>query len=130
MQKLTKEELEETKKRLKDLLPVKDAKATYDPNAPTVYAIIRSVAPSGMSRRIDFYTIAKDHHDNTYSEESHAPRMQFLTGYIAQVLGYRRDRDKDGILVKGCGMDMAFAVTYELSMLLYDNGYALKSEIL
>lgn len=122
MNKLTKEELEETKKRLKDLLPVKDAKATHDPNAPKVYAIIRSVAPSGMSRRIDFYTITNDYNGK--------PMMQFLTGYIAQVLDYKRSMEKDGILVKGCGMDMAFAVTYELSMLLYDNGYALKSEIL
>lgn len=96
----------------------------------TVYAIIRKVSKSGMSRTIDLY--GKDY--------------MYLTGYISQALGWRRD--KSGALkVTGCGMDMVFHTVYCLGCALWpngtpqphgtrngqpdrDGGYALKSRIL
>ena len=89
------------------------------PKGTTVYTVIRSVAKSGMSRRIDFYVIK----DN---------QPIFITGWIANYLGYSRKIDKDGIRVDGCGMDMGFSVVYDLSATLYgDNdrgGYAINQK--
>jgi hypothetical protein len=47
-------------------------------------------------------------------------------GYdVAHALGYRYD-DEHNVTIKGGNMDMAFALTYALSMTLYDDGYKLK----
>lgn len=73
----------------------------------TVHGIVRSVARSGMSRRIDFYKLADG-------------GMQYLTGYIAQLQG--SDDFDGGLRVNGCGMDMIFATVYELSHSLWPNG--------
>lgn len=60
----------------------------------TVYGIVRSVARSGMSRRIDFYKLTNE-------------GPLYLTGRFAQVLG--TDDYDGGLRVNGCGMDMIFA---------------------
>lgn len=75
----------------------------------TVYSVLRHVSPSGMTRRIDFYTIK----DN---------KPRFLTGYMAGALGYRWG-DKAGLVVGGCGMDMGFHVVYCLSRVLFPDGF-------
>lgn len=75
-----------------------------------VYSIIRHVSSSGMSRRIDFYTIKGN-------------RPMFLTWYIGRLLGYKRPVGKDGIVVGGCGMDMCFHIVYELGRTLFPKGY-------
>ena len=47
-------------------------------------------------------------------------------GYdVAKALGYRFDDDHN-VTIKGGNMDMAFALTYNLSMTLYGDGYKLK----
>jgi hypothetical protein len=76
----------------------------------TVYAVLRHVSASGMSRRIDFYTIADNRH-------------VFLSGYIRRALGYKFAPKGDGLVVSGCGMDMGFAVVYELSRTLFPDGF-------
>lgn len=75
----------------------------------TVYCVLRSVSGSGMSRRIDFYAMRKN-------------RPQWLSGYIGCLLGYSRS-DKQGLLVRGCGMDMGFSVVYSLGSALYPKGF-------
>lgn len=102
-----------------------------------VYSVIRSVARSGMSRTIDFYAMQVDDRDGK-------PFPRYLTGYIADVLDYRRD-DHGALKVGGCGMDMCFHVVYNVGRALWprgtdkphgtrngspdsDGGYALKSE--
>jgi hypothetical protein len=89
----------------------------------TVYTVLRHVSASGMSRRIDLYTI-KD------------GRMQYLSGYAAGLMD-RKLSDKPGIVVGGCGMDMGFHLVYCLSYSLFkdsppeghrDGGYALRHE--
>jgi hypothetical protein len=74
----------------------------FCPAGTTIFAILRSVSRSGMSRQIDFYAFGPDG-DRTY-----------LTGYIASIL--RWPRAKSGALkVSGCGMDMAFHTVNSLS---------------
>lgn len=75
----------------------------------TVHCVLRHVSASGMSRRIDFYKLRGDD-------------MIYLSGYISNLLGYKRG-DKSGLRVDGCGMDMGFAVVYELSRALYPEGF-------
>lgn len=74
-----------------------------------IYTVLRHVSASGMSRRIDLYTIR----DN---------RMAFLTGYAAGAIGWKWG-DKAGIVVGGCGMDMGFHLVYTLSHTLFPDGF-------
>lgn len=77
-----------------------------------LYAVIKSVSRSGMTRRMEFYYIRKN-----------KPRL--ITPWIARACGYSDDCYK-GMLVKGCGMDMIFAVVYDVSAVLYGDGNKLK----
>lgn len=63
-----------------------------------VHAIVRSVAKSGMSRRMDFFVLRNEE----------AVR---ITHHLARVLGWPTDPDK-GMRVDGCGMDMGFHTVY------------------
>jgi len=76
----------------------------------TVYTVLRSVARSGMSRRMDVYVMR----DN-------APR--WITGAVATLLG--SPTNGTGMLVRGGGMDMGFHVAYSLSAKLFGDGCAL-----
>lgn len=81
-----------------------------------VYGIVRSVARSGMSRTIDFYVI-----------KDGVP--VYVTAFVAETLGMKRN--KEGALkVSGTGMDMIFAVVYDLGRKLFDDGYALTHDSL
>lgn len=75
----------------------------------TVYTVLRSVSRSGMSRRIDLYMVR-------------GRAIRYLTGYVARVLGYRQSNDGE-IVVGGCGMDMGWALVYELSRHLFPKGF-------
>ena len=73
----------------------------------TVYGIVRTVARSGMSRTIDFYTVENG-------------RMRYLTGYMAQAgIG---TLTRNGIRVTGCGMDMVFHCVETLGRMIWPNG--------
>ena len=67
-----------------------------------VYAIVNSVSRSGMSRRIEFYTVIN----------GNISRIGYR---IAAVLDYGYDVDKGGLNVSGCGMDMIFSVLSDLN---------------
>ena len=75
------------------------------PPGSTVYTILRHVSKSGMSRRIDCYTII----DNE-------PR--YLSGYVSRLVGDRL-HPGGGIVVGGCGMDMGFHIVHNLSYALH-----------
>jgi len=83
-------------------------------NKRKVYAVVRRVSSSGLTRWVDFFTI--EHNE-----------LWYLTGHIANVLS-NYTRTKEGLKVEGTGMDMVFAVVYDLSTALYGNGYILRSE--
>lgn len=77
----------------------------------TVYAIIDSVARSGMSRTMRLFVIR----DN---------EPIFITREVATVLN---NPMKNGSMrVSGGGMDMVFATVYELGQAMFDDGYALR----
>lgn len=71
-----------------------------------VECILRHVSRSGMRREISLY----------------GPGREWLDGYAARALGLRRGKH-DGIVMVGCGMDMGFALVYELSHALWPDGF-------
>jgi hypothetical protein len=77
----------------------------------TVYTVLRHVSASGMLRRIDIYKMVNN-------------EPWYLTGYVARANDYRRS-DKGGLVITGCGMDMGFAVVYNLSRTLFPKGFKL-----
>ena len=61
-----------------------------------IYATVKSVSRSGMSRRIEFYVV----------REGEIIRIGW---YLSRVNGYKYDANV-GMQVNGCGMDMIFHV--------------------
>ena len=74
----------------------------------TIHTILRHVSSSGMSRRISLVAnVEGEPLDVSY--------------WAARAMG---DRMKDGaIVIGGCGMDMGFALVYNLSRTLFPNGF-------
>ena len=79
-----------------------------------VFTILDHVSKSGMTRHIRIKLISKD--GTTYDPN-------YL---VAQALDMRQAKRGDGIVTQGCGMDMGFHVVYQLSKVLFDDGYAIK----
>lgn len=77
----------------------------------TVHTILRHVSKSGMSREIGVVIWVKgcDLHPN-YT--------------IAKALGLRQGK-RDGLIMGGCGMDMGFALVYNLGRVLFPEGFKL-----
>lgn len=74
------------------------------PPGTTIYAIIRSVARSGMSRTIDLYVL------DVGPEGKPFPR--YVSNLFARARGWKQDK-RGALKVSGCGMDMVFHVLYE-----------------
>lgn len=113
--KATKAEIEEAKEKLRKWLP----------RGSTVFCIVRKVAPSGMSRNISLVFFEHD-------AERGEIRDYHPTYNVAKVLGWSlaKGGGNDALQVAGCGMDMCFHTVYELSSVLYGDGYALKHRTL
>lgn len=90
-----------------------------------IYCIIRSVSASGMARTIDLFYI-------TPAAHGRPPEPSWISYGAAQILGWKLHKDR-GIIVRGCGMDMAFHTVYELERSLPEltrHGVQLVSRIL
>ena len=84
------------------------------PKGATAYTSITKVAPSGMSRHIMVLgSVKKGIVDN-------------LSAYVAELLDYKYKDNTRSVFISGCGMDMGFALVYDLSQELYDDGYVIK----
>lgn len=80
-------------------------RALKDTTNNTIYAHITKVSASGMSRRIKFYTIKDD-------------ELYYLTYNIGVLLG--DNVNGDGLLAKGCGMDIIFNTLYNANCAAYE----------
>jgi hypothetical protein len=83
---------------------------------PVLYTVLRHVSKSGMSRSIDVYSI---------SETGEKYRLSYLAKVI---LDLKFDTNHDGLKMGGCGMDMGFALVYNLAYAVYGDGYAIAQE--
>lgn len=90
----------------------------------TVYTILRHVSRSGMQRTID--VVHFDARGATHDGRQGTP---LHLGYnIAQALGMSYDRQREGVKVGGCGMDMGFHLVYSLSSALFRDGFGCVGE--
>jgi len=74
-----------------------------------VYTKVLHVSQSGMYRVIDLYVI----------RNNEPRRISWPVGRLLQ--GY--DRRHEGARASGCGMDMGFALVYDLSSRLFPDGF-------
>ena len=77
----------------------------------TIWCVLRSVSRSGMMRVIDFQKFEAD------------GRHLSLGWNIAKALDMGYDRNREGVKVTGCGMDMGFHVVSNLGYALYPQGF-------
>lgn len=84
----------------------------------TVYTIIRRVSASGMSRCISVMCMQDG-------------QPQHITYWVSEACGYslKNVNGHDALSVSGCGMDMGFAVVYDLSSVLFPDGFGVKCSI-
>jgi hypothetical protein len=75
-----------------------------------VLTILRHVAKSGMMRVIDVYV-------------AHKGDMIRLTWAACEATGIKYNRKHEGAEMGGCGMDMGFALVYELSRVMFPKGF-------
>ena len=76
----------------------------------TVYTNVTHVSRSGMSRSIEVYLA--EGRDN----------LTEITWLVARATDSRVDNNHGGIVMQGYGMDMGFALVYNLGHTLYPNG--------
>ena len=76
---------------------------------PKIFIRLASVSASGMTRTFDCYVIV----DTPYGKD--------ILNVNHQVGSYasKRLNRQGSVIIKGCGMDMAFALVRELSMMVY-----------
>lgn len=88
---------------------LEELRAILKPGA-TVNTILRHVSSSGMSRSISVVVATKN-------------GVRDLD-YLVNRAGIAKfDRNRAGLKMGGCGMDMGFALVYSISRALYPNGY-------
>lgn len=96
--------------RLREVFPV----------GSTATTIVRHVSRSGMTRTISVLAIDK------------RGEIRDVSSDVARVLDWSVDRDRGGVRVDGCGMDMCFHLVYSMSRAIHagldsDAGYAVSN---
>lgn len=119
---------------------IKQLRAMLKPGA-TVNTILRHCSASGMTRVIDLvithrpvdleypllpperaeYKGQRDY-DGTPTRKRRAPEIRSIGWLAAKAMGDTYDRKREGIKIGGCGMDMGFALVYNLGATLWPNG--------
>jgi hypothetical protein len=87
----------------------------------TLYTILRHVSRSGMQREIDIISI-KCGGISVFGSEILLPEVRHWSHVAARALG-RKIGPHNGIKIGGAGMDMGFALVYELSSVLWPDGF-------
>lgn len=99
--KYTEQERDEARATLREILNPKSQ----------VFASVRHVSRSGMSRVISFWT--------PVIREDGGVWMRWLDWDICRALDYSFSKRHEGVSVSGGGMDMGFAVLYDLCYALW-----------
>lgn len=100
-------------------------KAWIEANDYTVYTVLRHVSTSGMYREISVVIPIISNTDGTMARGFIHPSYT-----IASLLGrkYTEKHGHNAVGCSGCGMDMGFDLVYNLSSVLYGDGYKIKQE--
>lgn len=81
----------------------------------TVYTVLRHCSSSGMSRRISPVIILNG-------------KPEDISYTVAKLGIWKRRYPNEGLVVSGCGMDMGFHVVYEMSRVLFPDGFGVVGE--
>ncbi len=84
-----------------------------------IFAIVRKVAASGMSRKIDFYCFQKD--------EKYGFQKFYLNYDMSILCGFNRDK-KGELIFRGYGTDFAEDAIQSLSYALFKDSHVLRKE--
>ena len=79
----------------------------------TVFTKLNHVSKSGMMRVIDVFVI-KDNEPLRFSWS------------VADAIGATYDRKHEGVKVTGCGMDMGFAIVYDMGRVMFPDGFGIE----
>lgn len=111
-------------------MPTKAGKAAYRaariaylrelfPPGAKVFCTVTNVARSGMSRAILVFAVMA-------GDREHGPEPRDVSDAVAAAIGARSVKGK--VLMGGRGMNMGFALTYELSYALYPDGFGIECD--
>ena len=85
-----------------------------------VYTSVKHVSRSGMRRTIALYVASDGEIEN-------------ISAFASRALDWKRDHERGGLIIDGCGMDMCFHAVYMLAIVLFsrvvgerDPGYLLR----
>lgn len=115
---------------------INQLKAWIESNNYTVYTVIRHVSRSGMMREISVVIPVIDipRYDNTGDKPklvySHVRQFVHPSYTIAGLLNrqYSEKNGHNAVVCHGAGMDMGWDLVYNLSSVLYGDGYKIKQE--
>lgn len=85
------------------------------PPGSEVHCSVTQVARSGMSRQIAVYAIEDG-------------QIRNVSRWVAWATESRLSKSDDAVIIGGCGMDMCFALVYNLSHALYRDGFTCTGE--
>ncbi len=80
----------------------------------TVYTVLRHVSASGMSREIGIVLLQHADGKNVDLHPNYA---------VSSAIGHSVNKRGDAIKVSGCGMDMGYHIVYNLSRVLFADGF-------
>ena len=84
------------------------------PKGSTLFAVLRHVSSSGMSRRISVL------------QAKGADDIRCWDRRVSQALDWKMRDGEEGVIVSGCGMDMGFHLIASLGQVLHGDTYAFK----
>jgi hypothetical protein len=89
----------------------------------TVFTVLRHVSRSGMQREIGVVLVRPESHSHFPADSTVTVRHPEYQ--IGKALGIRMGK-REGLIVGGCGMDMGFQLVYELSSVLFPDGFGVE----
>ena len=95
----------------------------------TVYTVLRHVSRSGMSRTISAHSFEQHYKDDECGESTEDYIQPLWLSYnVAKAIESPFDPNREGVKMSGCGMDMGFALVYDLSRVLWPDGFDCSGE--
>lgn len=88
-----------------------------------LYTQLKHVSRSGMMRVVQVVKISCRPETDADGRASAEPEILYLGYNVAQALGWKYDRNREGVRVDGCGSDMGFELVYHLSRVLFADGF-------
>lgn len=107
---------------------LKDMFEKYDTS--TVFVVQKHVSRSGMQRKLGLFLLPKcsNGHPKGITFRDEQIRPHDITYRVARALNWSYDTKWLCVTVNGCGMNMHFCTVYNLSQVLFQDGFKLKHE--